>query len=150
MAKKPQIPLQEVMRAIDKKDRQWYVNLTDEQKKAFSAWMMMRYASTVRGNRSIDYLYLVNRKFSDVSKHPELQWLLFTVCGSGKVENHEYIKPPNTRKKKNKVALAVSELMPHLKSDELDLFLLLNTKDDLKDFMISAGMQDKEIKEVFK
>ena len=40
MAKKPQIPLQEVMRAIDKKDRQWYVNLTDEQKKAFSAWMM--------------------------------------------------------------------------------------------------------------
>jgi hypothetical protein len=154
MAKKPQIPLQEVMKAIDKKDRQWYVNLTDEQKKAFSAWMMMRYASTVRGNRSIDYLYLVNecvnRKFSDVSKHPELQWLLFTVCGSGKVENHEYIKPPNTRKKKNKVALAVSELMPHLKSDELDLFLSLNTKDDLKDFMISAGMQDKEIKEVFK
>ena len=40
--------------------------------------------------------------------------------------------------------------MPHLKSDELDLFLSLNTKDDLKDFMISAGMQDKEIKEVFK
>ena len=47
MAKKPQIPLAEVMKAIDKKDRGWYNRLSAEQKKAFSAWMMMRYASSV-------------------------------------------------------------------------------------------------------
>lgn len=115
---------------------------------------MMRYASCVRGNMSADYLYMVNEcinnRFSDVSKHPELQWLLFTVAGCGKTQNHEYIKPPNTRKKKNKVSVAISELMPHLKHDELALFLSLNTKDDLKQFVRDAGVPDKEIKEIFK
>ena len=37
MAKAPQIPLTEVMKAIDKKDRGWYNKLSDEKKKAFSA-----------------------------------------------------------------------------------------------------------------
>ena len=73
MPKKPQIPLAEVMKAIDKKDRDWYNKLNAEQKKAFSPWMMMRYASSVQGNAS-DYVWmvneLVNHKFTDVSKHP--------------------------------------------------------------------------------
>ena len=43
MAKKPQIPLKDIMAAIDKKDRNFYNNLSHEGKKAFSAWMMMRY-----------------------------------------------------------------------------------------------------------
>ena len=65
----------------------------------------MRYASSVQGNAS-DYVWmvneLVNHKFTDVSKHPELQWLLMTAAGSGKVQHHPYIKPPNSRKKKSK------------------------------------------------
>ena len=47
MAKKPQIPLKDVMAAIDKKDRNFYNRLNDDQRKAFSAWMMMRYCSSV-------------------------------------------------------------------------------------------------------
>ena len=60
MAKKPQIPLAEVMRAIDKKDRGWYNKLTPEQKKAFSPWMMMRYASSVQGKLAGHYLVMIN------------------------------------------------------------------------------------------
>ena len=45
--KPPAIPLKDIMAAIDKKDRKFYNNLSDEQKKAFSAWMMMRYCSSV-------------------------------------------------------------------------------------------------------
>ena len=152
--KAPAIPLQEVMRAIDVKDRGWYTRLDAEKKKAFSAWMMMRYASCVRGNMSADYLYMVNEcvnnRFSDVSKHPELQWLLFTVAGCGKTQNHEYIKPPNTRKKKNTVFTAISDLLPHLKHDELELLLSINSKDELKQYVKDAGVPDKEIKEIFK
>jgi hypothetical protein len=152
--KAPAIPLSEVMRAIDVKDRGWYTSLDAEKKKAFSVWMMMRYASCVRGNMSADYLYMVNEcinnRFSDVSKHPELQWLLFTVAGCGKPQNHEYIKPPNIRKKKNKVFTAISELLPHLKHDEVGLLLSINTKDELKQYVKDAGVPDKEIKEIFK
>ena len=78
--KKPQIPLNDVMLAIDRKNRSWYDNLSDEQVKAFSAWMMMRYASSVQGGNAASYLFMVNecvnKNFMDLSKHPELQWLL--------------------------------------------------------------------------
>ena len=111
MAKKPQIKLANVMLAIDKRNRDWYNNLSDDQVKAFSAWMMMRYASSVQGDKAVDYLYMVNecvnKNFMELSKHPELQWLLFTLCGSGKKEYHPYIKPPGGKKKKNKIAIPI-------------------------------------------
>ncbi len=154
MAKKPQIPLADVMLAIDRKRRDWYDGLTDEQVKAFSAWMMMRYASSVQGSNAASYLFMVNecvnKNFSDLSKHPELQWLLFTLCGSGKKEFHPYIKPPTSRKKKNRIAEWLSELYPLAKSDEVDLMIKLNDKADLKDLALENGMSDKEIKELFK
>jgi len=154
MAKKPQIPLADVMLAIDRKNRSWYDNLNDEQKKAFSAWMMMRYASSVQGGNAASYLFMVNecvnKNFMDLSKHPELQWLLFTLCGSGKKEFHPYIKPPTSRKKKNKVAEWLSEQYPLMKADEIAMLQEINDTEDFKLLAQEAGMTDKEIKELFK
>jgi hypothetical protein len=154
MAKKPQIPLADVMLAIDRKNRSWYDKLNDEQKKAFSAWMMMRYASSVQGPIAASYLFMVNecvnKNFMDLSKHPELQWLLFTLCGSGKKEYHPYIKPPTSRKKKNKVAEWLSEQYPLMKADEISMLMEINDTEDFKMLAQKAGMTDKEIKELFK
>ncbi len=154
MAKKPQIPLADVMLAIDRKNRSWYDNLNDEQKKAFSAWMMMRYASSVQGGNAASYLFMVNecvnKNFMDLSKHPELQWLLFTLCGSGKKEYHPYIKPPTSRKKKNKVAEWLSEQYPLMKADEINMLMEINDTEDFKSLAREGGMTDKEIKELFK
>lgn len=153
MAKKPQIPLAEVMKAIDKKDRGWYNNLSAEQKKAFSAWMMMRYASSVQGSSAPDYIWmvneLVNHKFSDISKHPELQWLLLSACGVGKIQFHPYLKPPNARKKKSKVFDFVYDLFPHMKHEDIKNFIELNTKEELKELAESHGYDDKTIKDIF-
>ena len=154
MAKKPQIPLADVMLAIDRKNRSWYDNLNDEQKKAFSAWMMMRYASSVQGGNAASYLFMVNecvnKNFMDLSKHPELQWLLFTLCGSGKKEYHPYIKPPTSRKKKNKVAEWLSDQYPLMKADEINMLMEINDTEDFKSLAREGGMTDKEIKELFK
>ena len=154
MAKKPQIPLNDVMLAIDRKNRSWYDNLTDEQRKAFSAWMMMRYASSVQGGNAASYLFMVNecvnKNFMDLNKHPELQWLLFTLCGSGKKEYHPYIKPPTSRKKKNKVAEWLSEQYPLMKADEITMLMEINDTEDFKSLAREGGMTDKEIKELFK
>jgi len=154
MAKKPQIPLADVMLPIDRKNRSWYDKLNDEQKKAFSAWMMMRYASSVQGGNAASYLFMVNecvnKNFMDLSKHPELQWLLFTLCGSGKKEFHPYIKPPTSRKKKNKVAEWLSEQYPLMKADEINMLMEINDTEDFKMLATEAGMTDKEIKELFK
>jgi len=140
------------MAALDKKDRGFYSRLTDEQKKAFSAWMMMRYASSVQGRNVEHYILmvneLVNKDFSVLSKHPELQWLLLSSCGSGKIEFHPYIKPPNARKKKDTVKTELSKIYPSIKNDELDLLISLNTKQELKELFQTHGYDDKTIGDI--
>ena len=153
MAKKPQIPLKDIMSAIDKKDRKFYNNLSDEGKKAFSAWMMMRYCSSVQGKNAADYIFMtnecVNYQFSEVSKHPELQWLLLSACGVGKVQFHPYLKPPNAKKKKDKVSEFIYSIFPHMKGEEVDLIKQINSKDQLKEIAKAHGYDDKSIKEIF-
>ena len=62
------------MSNLDKRNKNWYNSLTAEQKKAFSTWMMMRYASSVQGKNAAHYLFmineLVNKNFEDIYKHP--------------------------------------------------------------------------------
>lgn len=153
MPNKPQIPLKDIMAAIDKKDRGFYDRLTPEQKKAFSAWMMMRYCSSVQGRDAANYIFmtneLVNYQFMDVSKHPELQWLLLSACGVGKVQFHPYLKPPNARKKKNKVFDFVYELFPHMKAEDINEFINLNTQEELKQLAENHGYDDNTIKDIF-
>ena len=154
MARKAQIPLQEVMNALDTRDYEWYNNLSDEKKKAFSAWMMMRYASSVEGASGPLYLYYVNecvnKDFSDISKHPELQWKLMATCGQGKKKRHYYVKPPTSRKKKDRISEFLLTIYPHLKSDELQMLLSMNSKEDLQTLAREHGYDDKEIKEIWK
>jgi len=153
MPKKPQIPLKDIMAAIDKKDRNFYNNLSDEGKKAFSAWMMMRYCSSVQGKDAANYIYmtneLVNFQFSEVSKHPELQWLLLSACGVGKIQFHPYLKPPNSRKKKNKVFEFIYSIFPHMKNEDINNLIDINTTNELKDLAKSNGYDDKSITEIF-
>ena len=152
MPRKPQIPLKDIMAAIDKKDRGFYNRLSDEQKKAFSAWMMMRYCSSVQGKEAANYIYmtneLVNYQFMEVSKHPELQWLLLSACGVGKVQFHPYLKPPNARKKKNKTFEFIYELYPHMKAEDINNLIDLNTIEEIKELAVAHGYDDKTIKDI--
>ena len=152
MAKAAQLPIKEVMTAIDKKDRNWYKYLTDEKKKAFSAWVIQRYASSVQGKDAAHYLYFtnlfVNDHFMDI-KDVELQWLLLTATGTGKVQFHPYIKPPNARKKKDKVSEFLYKLYPLIKRDEIELLVAINSKEELKELAAAHGYDDKQIRDIF-
>jgi|TARA_B110000444_G_scaffold223665_1_gene226393 hypothetical protein len=154
MAKKtPAIALKDIMAAVDKKDRGFYNRLTADQKKAFSAWMMMRYCSSVQGRDAANYIYLtnelVNFQFMEVSKHPELQWLLLSACGVGKIQFHPYLKPPNAKKKKNKISEFLYGLYPHSKPEDIELLIKLNSNKDLKALAYDYGYDDKTIKDIF-
>jgi hypothetical protein len=154
MAKKaPAIALKDRMAAVDKKDRGFYNRLTAEQKKAFSAWMMMRYCSSVQGRDAANYIYLtnelVNFQFMEVSKHPELQWLLLSACGVGKIQFHPYLKPPNAKKKKNKISEFLYGLYPHSKPEDIELMIKLNSNNELKALAYDYGYDDKTIKDIF-
>jgi len=107
----------------------------------------------VQGKNAAHFIFmvneLVNKNFEEIYKHPELQWMLMSMCGTGKIEFHPYIKPPNSRKKKNKVTEFLSDLFPTLKSDELEMILDINTKDELKQLAEAHGYDDKAIKDIF-
>ena len=47
------------MAVFDKKDREFYNNLTAEEKKKFSNFLMIRYGSSVQGSADLQHFYLV-------------------------------------------------------------------------------------------
>jgi hypothetical protein len=154
MAKKPLLQIKDIMAAVDRKDYNYYTNLTDEQRKSMNLWMTQRYASSVQGKFAGHYLVMVNEfmntNWSDVSKHPELQWKLMCLAGTGKVQFHPFVKVPKAKRKKNKVEELVRDLFPLLKNDEIELFLKMNSNDDIKELAIESGVDDKTLDEAFK
>ena len=154
MAKKPLLQIKDIMAAVDRKDYNYYTNLTDEQRKSLNLWMTQRYASSVQGKFAGHYLVMVNEfmntHWSDISKHPELQWKLMCLAGTGKVQFHPFVKVPKAKRKKNKVEELVRELFPLLKNDEIELFLKMNSNDDIKELAIESGVDDKTLDEAFK
>lgn len=81
----------DALNALDKKDYNYYNKLSDEQKKKFTPYMLIQWLSSVKGTEtlqryyvsSIDYhanKYLFNE---NVSKHPELVWLMLCAASPG-------------------------------------------------------------------
>lgn len=147
------LPLNDVLNAIDRRDFDWYSNLPDDMKKKWSSWLFVRYTSSVKGSGAADALLntneFVNKYYTDLYKHDELMWKLMCLTGSGKKQFHEWIKPPTSTKKKDKVSEFVSETFPHMKSDEIELYRKLNSDDDIKRMAIDMGMLDKDVDEIF-
>lgn len=153
MSSSDKLPLNDVLAAIDRRDFDWYSNLPDEQKKKWSSWLFIRYASSVKGKESGDAILntneFVNKHYTDLYKHDELMWKLLCLTGTGKKQYHEWIKPPTSTKKKDKITEFLIDTYPHMKSDEIDLYRSLNSDDDIKRMAIDMGMLDKDIDEIF-
>lgn len=147
------IPLKEILGAMDRKDFDWYSKLDDDKKKQFSSWLFLRYASSAKGKDKDEVLLntneFVNKNYTDLYKHEDLMWKLFCLTSTGKKQFHEYIKPPNSRIKKDTVTQFIAQTYPHMKGDEIELFRQLNSDDDIKQMARDTGMSDKEFEDIF-
>lgn len=147
------IPLRDMLNALDRNDFDFYSRLDKDQKKAFSPWLAMRYASSANGNDAYHYLLMINDivnvDFSALSKHPELQWKLLATCGIGHTSYHPYIQPGKKRVK-SKLHKFILTLYPTLNEQERDLLIEMNDKNDIIQLAKDNGFSDKEIKELFK
>lgn len=151
--KKAQIPLKDMVSAIDRNDFGFYSRLSDDLKKEFSPWIMMRYASSATGTEAYHYLLMVNDivnvDFSLLKKHPDLQWKLLAVCGIGHNTYHPFLRPASKRKK-GKLEAFLTKQYPTLNKDEIELLVSINDEDEIKKLARDTGMEDKEIKDLFK
>lgn len=142
---------------LDRKNRDFYDELTDDEKKKFSPYLMIRWGSSVSGDPMLQAYYLMsaneklNKNFFDVNttQHKKLQWLMATTVSPGMGNQyHQWISPKKKEGVDNKAVKYLREQYPHLKEDEIQLMSKLNTKNDLKGHARNMGMQDADIKKV--
>ena len=144
------------MRAFDGKDREFYDSLTDEEKKKFAPFLMIRWGASVEGGADLQAYYLMsvnerlNKHFFDVSgtQHKKLQWLLATTVSPGMgTHRHTWLAAKKREGGNNKAEKFLRELYPHAKTDDIALMARLNDKKDLKELACAHGWDDKRIKE---
>lgn len=145
------------MAMVDGKVRGFYDELTPEERKKFSPYIMLKYTANVSGNVDLAEYYLrrcnetYNKDFFNIGRHPKLQWLCATTVSPGMGNTYHYwLKTPKKDSTGSKERKFLQQLYPNAKEDELDMLVELNTKDDLKAVAEQLGWSDKEIKEAFK
>jgi len=134
------LPVKDILAAIDMNAKSVWKELSDEEKKSVSFWLLNRYVSSVNGKREKQELAVFktneyyNKNYMDVSKHPELQWQLLCMSGAtGKIEFHPWIG----LKKKDGKALAGSavkllqKIFPNMKQKEIEMLASMYTKKEL-------------------
>lgn len=143
------------MAQFDKKNRAFYDELTDEEKKKFSNFLMIRYGSSVEGKTPRDKLiqqyYLqscnenLNKHFFAINKHPKLQWLCATTVSPGDGnKRHTWIAPKKKEAGASGIKKQLAELYPNMKSDEIELMAKINTKKDIDDYLKKLGHEVKK------
>ena len=147
------LQINDEMRAFDRKDRAYYDNFTDEDRKKFSTYLMLRYGASVMHDAAHQAYYLMaaneylNINFFNINKHPKLQWLLCTAVSPGKgTQKHYWLAAKKKQGDNNKAEKFLIVLFPQLKSDEIKLLAEINDKDDLKHLAREHGWDDKRIK----
>ena len=142
------------MRQFDIKNRNFYDELTDEERKKFNNYLMLRWGSCVSGNSDLEKYYVlstnqqINKNFWELNKHPKLQWLLMTcVSPNMGVHKHEWIAFKG-KKAKNKRAIVIADLFPTMKIDEAELLSSIVSDKELTEYLIDLGWEDKDIKKV--
>ncbi len=140
------------MAAFDRKDRAYYDKFTDEQRKSFSTYLMLKYGANVGGSADMQAYYLmatnerVNKNFFDINKHTKLQWLCCTSVSPQMGNQFHYWLKGKKKEGDNKSQKFLAKLYPTMKSDEIDLLAKINDKQDIAVMARNLGLDDKSIK----
>tara|TARA_B100000809_G_scaffold203624_1_gene204753 strand:+ start:252 stop:656 length:405 start_codon:yes stop_codon:yes gene_type:complete len=124
--------------AVDRRNKEFYSQLSDEQKKEFSPFMVMRWTSSIKGSKQLQEHYLeltnefLNKDFSVLYKHKKLCWMLASIIGIGTNQYHPWIGV-GKKTKKEILADRFSSLYPSLNQDELNI--LLSNKKAIQDII---------------
>lgn len=139
------------MSEFDQKNRGFYDSLTDEEKKKFSNYLMIRWGSAIQGSAELQGYYLqscnhyLNKRFFDINRHPRLQWLCATAVSPGLgTHRHQWIAPKKKEAGASGIRKQLAELFPHYKDDEIALMAELNTKKDIDAYLKKLGEETKK------
>ena len=126
----------EALAAIDRKDYGYYDRLTEEQKKKFNPFMLIKWFSYAKGNTDIQLYHtsLANKRANThmfhekIQDHPKLQWLMLCSAGlgGGKIfrqwltQISERITLLKDKASKDDLQKFYSKIYPHVDAETID------------------------------
>ena len=141
------------LKAVNSRDHNFYENLTDEERKVFSPYILMRYVANPQCDTdTYEYILnhvneLVNKDHWQLSKnHKPLLWKLFASCGVGFDLKYTYLKA-SSKEKINKIEKLLAELHPAMKLEDIKVMASLMDKEDIRQLFDDLGFDKKQRKD---
>lgn len=141
------------LRSVNNRDHDFYKNLTVEEAKAFSPYILMRYVSNPQvDTETYEFILervneLVNKNHWTLSKgHKHLLWQLFASCGVGMPVKYTYLKA-SSKEKANKIERLLEELHPAMKLEEIKILASMMDENDKQELFDKMGFDKKQRKE---
>jgi hypothetical protein len=145
------LSIQNEMAQFDRKNRAFYDELNDEERKKFSNYLMIRWGSAVQGPSELQEFYLVatnerlNKHFFAINKHPKLQWLCSTAVSPDMgTHRHQWIAPKKKEAGSNEIKKALLDFYPNMKTSDIELLAQFVSKKDIKELLREHGRPDKD------
>lgn len=139
------------MRQLDLKNRDFFDELTADERKKFSNFIMIRWSSAIHSSPDMQEYYIqscnhyLNKNFFAINRHPKLQWLCATAVSPGLgAQRHQWIAPKKKESSSGSVRKQLAELFPNMKNDELDLLAGMTTKKELDAYVKDHGNEVKK------
>ena len=134
---------------FDRKNRGFYDELTDEERKKFSNYLMIRWGSAVQGSRELQEFYVIatnerlNKNFFAVNRHPKLQWLMATTVSPGLgTYDHPWIAPKKKDAGSSEVKRALMAMYPTMKMSDITTLAAVTDKKELREYLREHGQTD--------
>ena len=139
--KKKFLDLKAMLSAVDRRDKEWYNKLSDDDKKLFAPFIAMRYVSNVKADTFFQEHYLemcnefVNKHHWSLSKnHKGLLWKLMAMCGAYENFFHQYIAAPK-KQTKNKFTQTLLDKNSTMKQDDAELLSTIMSKTEQNQYI---------------
>ncbi len=146
------LPLKDILGAIDMGAKDVWNELTDEQRKQVSFYLLNRYVSSIKGSRDNQELAVFktneyyNKHFFTLQKHKKLLWQLLCLSGNtNKIEYHEWIGYKKKAGDNSKATKFLSKMFPNMKQDEVELLARISTKKELLSLAEDYGIDKKDV-----
>ncbi len=147
------LDLKRQLNAVDTKNYEFYSSLTDEERKSFSAYMLLRFVSNTTGSLDLQEWFiertneLVNKNHWYFSKnHKDLIWRLYAAIGVGMKVPHPYIAS-SKKDKPVRIEKLLATLNPSAKMEEIKLSASLMSPQQIQQLLDDHGFDKRERKD---
>ena len=146
------LPLKDMLAAVDMGAKEIWDQLSDDEKKQVSFYLLNRYVSSVKGSRDKQELAVFktneyyNKQFFVLQKHKKLLWQLLCLAGNTKnIQYHEWIGHKRKSGDNTKIAKLLRTLYPNKKEDEIELLTKISNKKEIIQLAKDNGIDEVKL-----